>query len=92
MQCCVAYVQIPDQQAFPDPIVFAENQIRIVFEQCLDLFQVAICGCVMNLTAEDGAAKSVASRRNEREFATMCFGLILVEFIFILTISVVSDS
>ena len=45
-------------QRRPAVVVFAENQIRIVFEQRLDLFQVAIPGRVMNLAAEGEAAPS----------------------------------
>ncbi len=44
--------------------VFAENQIRIVFEQRLDLFQVANLGRVMNLAAEGEAAPSQGDQRH----------------------------
>ena len=43
-------------QRRPAVVVLAENQIRIVFEQRLDLFQVAILGRVMNLAAEGETA------------------------------------
>ena len=45
-------------QRRPAVVVFAENQIRIAFEQRLDLFQVASLGRVMNLAAESEAAPS----------------------------------
>jgi hypothetical protein len=44
--------------------VFAKNLIRIVFEQRLDLFQVATLGRIMNLAAEGEAAPS---QRNQRD-------------------------
>ena len=52
-------------QRRPAVVVFAENQIRIVFEQRLDLFQVAILGRVMNLAAEGEAAPSQRDQRDQ---------------------------
>jgi hypothetical protein len=42
-------------QRRPPEVIFAENQIRVVFEQQLDLCQVAIRSRVMNLAAEGEA-------------------------------------
>jgi hypothetical protein len=48
-------------------VVFAENKIRIVFEQRLDLSQVALPSRVMNLAAKGGAAPSQRNQRDEHD-------------------------
>ena len=45
-------------QRRPAVVVFAENQIRIGFEQRLDLFQVALPSSLMNGAAKGDAAPS----------------------------------
>jgi pimeloyl-ACP methyl ester carboxylesterase len=55
--------------------VFGENQIRIAFEQRLDLSQVAISRGVMNLAADRGIAPSERYQHNDNGGAAQSRGM-----------------
>jgi hypothetical protein len=62
-------------QRSPCIIVQAGNQLRIIFEQRLDLCQVSVSGRVMNLAAEGRTAASQRHQQNGRLAVNLDMGM-----------------